>query len=657
MSEAAHAIDWDDDRRAVLEAEIAALTAAAREQEKLVLAGYREMDELLRSVEAQRNELAGTNSALTQARGHLDRVVDTMGESLIVVDATGAISLVNGQLVARSGYSREALLGADASLLFDPDELASLGAEHGELSGQALVRVMSRHRGRELDGHLVGRDGKRLPHLFRWANLYSPEGKKEGLVVIGADVTQLRSMLEAIQAAEREMRLVLNNVEQGLLTFNMEGVVAGGRSACVEEWFGPVAEGVVVWDYLGAKDPSFGVRYAFGWEAVVEDILPLEVNIHQLPKEVSHEGRVFEVVTQPVHHHDEMMGALLVITDVTERRRTAAEQAARSELLDVLNHVGRDRRGFVEFYEEANTMVASLVRSQTVPPPQEVAVGLRQLHTIKGNASLFGAKSIESVCHRLEDTLKDEARFLSREERQELRQTWSGFTGRVNRILGGERSGVELDRADYDAMVDAIQRGVDHHELLAMIRRMTIEPSERRFERLVSQAQGLAKRLGKPAPTSEIHCAPVRFPPEPWSAFWSAFAHALRNAVDHGIESPEVREAAGKPAAGHLTFRTRVEGDEVWIQMSDDGGGIDWEAVRAKAKKNGLPHESQADLELALTSDGFSTRSEASMMSGRGVGMGALRQACEELGGSIRIDSTPGVGTTFTFALPLSLVV
>jgi len=137
-----------------------------------------------------------------------------------------------------------------------------------------------------------------------------------------------------------------------------------------------------------------------------------------------------------------------------------------------------------------------------------------------------------------------------------------------------------------------------------------------------------------------------------WAPFWSALVHAVRNAVDHGIEPPELRVGAGKPRRPRLAFEaTRLRG-RLAISISDDGRGVDWAAVRDKAKRLGLAHETPGDLERALFADGFSTAASATQTSGRGVGMAALRAAAAALGGTLELEGQLGAGTTLRFLFP-----
>ena len=137
--------------------------------------------------------------------------------------------------------------------------------------------------------------------------------------------------------------------------------------------------------------------------------------------------------------------------------------------------------------------------------------------------------------------------------------------------------------------------------------------------------------------------------------------HLVRNAVTHGIESPGVRVARGKPETGHLTLAAASVGDIVTLEIADDGSGVDVEAVAARARRLGLltgdaAVEGATLLDL-ICAPGFSTREEADRAAGRGVGMNVVQSTIRELGGSLSLDNAPGEGTRFVIELPVSLAI
>ena len=137
--------------------------------------------------------------------------------------------------------------------------------------------------------------------------------------------------------------------------------------------------------------------------------------------------------------------------------------------------------------------------------------------------------------------------------------------------------------------------------------------------------------------------------------------HMLRNAVDHGIESPEQRTEAGKPETGTIRITTHREGPEIVLQVADDGRGINHEAIRARAIERGQieadAQVSESDVMQFVLQTGFSTAARVTQISGRGVGMDVVNSEVKQLGGSLSIDSAVGKGSIFTVRLPYTLAI
>ena len=137
--------------------------------------------------------------------------------------------------------------------------------------------------------------------------------------------------------------------------------------------------------------------------------------------------------------------------------------------------------------------------------------------------------------------------------------------------------------------------------------------------------------------------------------------HLIRNSIDHGIESPDARKAAGKPAEGTIRLTAEHSGAHVLISVSDDGAGLDTEAIRSRAIEKGLISPdaamSEKDLFELILTPGFSTAKSISKVSGRGVGMDVVTSSIESFGGTVEIASVRGRGTTITLKLPLTLAI
>jgi len=136
--------------------------------------------------------------------------------------------------------------------------------------------------------------------------------------------------------------------------------------------------------------------------------------------------------------------------------------------------------------------------------------------------------------------------------------------------------------------------------------------------------------------------------------------HLVRNSIDHGIETPDVREAAGKPSLGMVSLRAAHAGGNILIEVSDDGAGLDRARILAKARERGLAvHDGMSDAEVwaLIFEPGFSTAQAVTDVSGRGVGMDVVRRNIAALSGSVEIESVRGAGTRITVRLPLTLAI
>ncbi|MGH0032762.1 MAG: chemotaxis protein CheA [Myxococcota bacterium] len=182
------------------------------------------------------------------------------------------------------------------------------------------------------------------------------------------------------------------------------------------------------------------------------------------------------------------------------------------------------------------------------------------------------------------------------------------------------------------------------------------------LEPLPRTAREVAERIGKRVEV-EILGAELELDRSILDRLSDPLVHLLRNAVDHGIETPDERQAAGKPAAGRIVIEARREKDSIRLAVRDDGAGIDLDTLRAKAVDAGLLH---GDLAVDLPPDaiaalvfepGLSTAGTVSELSGRGVGMDAVRATIESLGGTVELESERGAGTTTTLIVPITAAV
>jgi chemotaxis protein histidine kinase CheA len=168
-------------------------------------------------------------------------------------------------------------------------------------------------------------------------------------------------------------------------------------------------------------------------------------------------------------------------------------------------------------------------------------------------------------------------------------------------------------------------------------------------------AAPLAGRLHKQLAEVRVEGDDVGLPPERYADFFRSLVHVFRNAVDHGIEMPEEREAVGKPAEGSIRCGVRRDNGSVEIAIEDDGAGVDRETLEDKLVASGQPRAQVERLSLAdlVFREGLSSRGMATDISGRGVGLAAVKAELDRVGGAAVVESRPGTGTRFRFSLPV----
>ena len=198
--------------------------------------------------------------------------------------------------------------------------------------------------------------------------------------------------------------------------------------------------------------------------------------------------------------------------------------------------------------------------------------------------------------------------------------------------------------------------------LQSAVMRTRMQPVGKVFSRFPKVARDVARSLQKEVEL-ELIGADTELDRNLVEALADPLVHLVRNAIDHGIEAPALREASGKPRSGHVRLSAQQEGDYVSIEVQDDGAGIDPERLREKAREKGLiDHEAAARLSTdeclhLIFLPGFSTKSELTDISGRGVGMDVVQSRIRELSGTIQIQSELGRGSRFMIRVPLTLAI
>jgi two-component system chemotaxis sensor kinase CheA len=242
----------------------------------------------------------------------------------------------------------------------------------------------------------------------------------------------------------------------------------------------------------------------------------------------------------------------------------------------------------------------------------------------------------------------------------------SGEIGLTKNRLTSLRADILAGKSDSETL-HALDQAVSQLDLLVSdlqnsVMKTRMQPIGRLFQKYPRIARDLARQLGKDVELvlageeTEVDKTMIEDLADP-------LIHLIRNAVDHGVEMPDERAAAGKPAKSLVRLEARQEGDHIVLIIADDGKGMSAERIRAKAVDKGLISEEEANtlderqsLNLIFL-PGFSTKSQVSDVSGRGVGMDVVKTNIQKLNGSVEIRSEPGKGSVFLISLPLTLAI
>ena len=427
-----------------------------------------------------------------------------------------------------------------------------------------------------------------------------------------------------------------------------------------------------------------------GLDAIIgEDAMMWDFNSHVLLREIElRDGdthKILQLDWSPiVNPEDAVEKVLLIVQDVTHLRALEAESAQQKEELDIIAQILRISIGkFNDFIASAHKFVAEnrrLLQETGGRDLDVIAALFRNMHTIKGNARTYEFTLITNAAHAAEqeyDRLRkddqaewDAARMLAELDAVEaaiaryesINEDKLGRKGRASDLL--TTRGVFIGNEELEQLRKLTRAVLSHQapeeadQLRSLVGNLGLIPLSRLVSGAADSVASLARELGKPTPEVVVD-GEAGFNNRFAESLKSALMHVMRNSLDHGIESVEQRRAAGKADAGSIRFACRTDGDAVELTIGDDGRGLALHKLYEKGLAAGrfapdvaVNPGSVAELIFA---SGLSTAEQVTQVSGRGVGMDAVRAFLAEHGATIAIDlaqsSQPLGFTPFRFVI------
>jgi signal transduction histidine kinase/PAS domain-containing protein len=447
-----------------------------------------------------------------------------------------------------------------------------------------------------------------------------------------------------LRESRNAVKLLLDNAGQGFFSFDKKGIIGSDSSKIVGTIFSRNPAGRHISELFGQPRAD--------WNDYVELFFTSRLSFKELkglcPSELACNSKSIALDYEPVlSEAGKLLAVLVVATDITElkhlEKRAEAEKSENAALIKVL----ASKNDFLELRQ----MVEDLAKTESDPPAAH-----RLLHTVKGGFSLLECHAISQRCHVLEAELNEKfSPAALRSGVSDIRAMIKEFMEKNENVLNlkpdAERVvSVEVSRLKK-LIADAQSRGVPR-EIRAGLEELAERPIAECLGWLSDAFVLTGRRLGKnPEPISWFPSA--RICPDLYAGLMMSLVHIARNSADHGIEPTGIRKELGKPERGRLTAKLEERDNWYVLTFRDDGGGIDEGAVRRKANQLGLPAPKTSEEVMRLLLSGeFSTKTEITETSGRGIGLCAIRSEVEKLGGSITIRSELGQGTAVELQFP-----
>jgi HPt (histidine-containing phosphotransfer) domain-containing protein len=277
----------------------------------------------------------------------------------------------------------------------------------------------------------------------------------------------------ALHARNAEMRMVLDHVAQGLVIVGSDGRLFAERSAVLGTWFPDGVPDTLAG--LFADDPGAAARFEIAWNQLIEGFMPLDMGIGQLPTQLRRGERVLAFDWQPiVNEAGRLERMLVVLSDVTEALRLASVEREQKQLMAMFESLSEDRNGVASLLKEAAVMVGEIAAG-TLPPEAE----RRLVHTLKGNAGLFGLSALAARCHEIEDAMAEGDRGMTPDERRGLAAAWQVLHRKLSRFLDGSDGLVKIRKVDFDTVLGALRK--EGHPLAHDVELWSLEPIKLRL--------------------------------------------------------------------------------------------------------------------------------------------------------------------------------
>ena len=471
------------------------------------------------------------------------------------------------------------------------------------------------------------------------------------LQVAEAENRHLNENLES-EVAERTqtIRTIYDNVQSGFFMVDQNlRLLEGFTKSCRDLFAAEVREGVELATLLGLSGRE-KEHFNLALSQTFDRMMPPEVCLSQIAKRFQLAHSFISLKGAAVlGANGEIKAILFTATNATALAQTEMEL----ELSRALLKISRQKINFQEFLEESRLSIEHGIKQLAAGKKNQVKL---ILHTLKGNFAAYGLQAVTGYIHELEGRkiLKETDLTGIKDRIHEFMETHAHIVGLEDNM---GRDAVLISKGELHELAEYFQshkQGGSELFVEQWINSVRMVPCKRYIESLAESARELAAQLGKSV-SVETCGADIKINPELMQSIMLNLIHLVRNAIDHGIEFSDERQT--KPTTGRLSIQVTEHSGPLQIIIADDGHGIDEMLLIERALDKKIISQEQAasmsrdDILQLIFAEGLSTRSVVSDISGRGIGMGALREAVSAIGGRIEVASEIGQGATFTITM------
>ena len=488
---------------------------------------------------------------------------------------------------------------------------------------------------------------------------------------IGVVATTITILSRQIERSEENTKSLLAVLSEGLFFFDRDGTMATERSQALSRII-PGSDGVktlqgFVTKYSSVSEANVKACLKLLWNVDGDDFLSeFDSTISFLPRTLTIDGtHIISLEYRPLYGSSGQLEKVVVVSaDVTERLKNEREAVVQAERVRKISRVAAGVESYLSFFDEAISIFRradGIVSTPTVLAGDLIQLR-RDLHTLKGSIGTFEFTSLAQEIHDLETLLEEEGASSTkfRPHWERIKDQWKFETSDIDTVLGlKENQGkLTMAKAKFERLTEHAKSARDgtlglllDDSLRAPLKEVFAK-YESYLDKLTDRRSEKQVRIAYTPDSCELAYSEVqRLDP--------AFVHIVRNCLDHGIEDKDVRLGARKPATGTIQLACyRKKDNSLHFIVKDDGQGINGDKLADKAAKGGqwtaaraAAASYQEKIELIFVPN-LSTKDIVTEISGRGVGMDAVKALLEELGGSISVYSQPGLGTQFEFDVP-----